>query len=354
VQVPRAALPARTEFAVVGAGFAGLAAAAALARAGGDVHVFEASSVGDGASGRSGGLALEDTAMGKLEGVEGCLDALRDAVRDYAIECHLDLRGCFEVRHRDPSDGASSPGSGWPDVADGELVVARRVPGGGVDAGALVAGLARAALAAGATIHEHARVDAWEAGPPIRLRTREASVEAARVLLAVDALPPALLRPAGFRAALTLALATEPLPAATLEAVGLGATPFYTVDLPYLWGRATRDGRLVIGSGLAFDPDGELERVSVERDDVAEMFARVERRLRGLHPALAEVAVTHRWGGPIGFRAGAAPILAEVAPGVIAAGAYAGHGVALSVRVGGLASRWLRGDGAPPAWGADR
>ena len=42
----------------------------------------------------------------------------------------------------------------------------------------------------------------------------------------------------------------QPLPPATLEEVGLGATPFYTVDLPYLWGRATRAGRLVIGAGL--------------------------------------------------------------------------------------------------------
>jgi hypothetical protein len=37
---------------------------------------------------------------------------------------------------------------------------------------------------------------------------------------------------------------------------------------------------------------------------------------------------------------------------VLAAGAYAGHGVALSLRIGALAAKWLREGGALPRWGA--
>ena len=350
IRVPRSPLPARVELAIVGAGFAGLSAALALAGEGARVHVFEAGRLGDGASGRSGGIALEGTAQGPRKGVEHCLDALADLVRRHAIECDLALGGCWEVRHAAPGEAIGDRPS-WPDEGAGALVVDGHVPGGSLDPGALVAGLAAAALRAGVVLREDSRVEACAPGAPHRLRIEGSWVEAQQVLLAIDALPPALVRLPGLRPALTLALSTEPLPPAALAEIGLGATPFYTIDLPYLWGRATRDGRLVIGAGLAFDTEGDLERIAVARADVREMFARIEQRLRGLHPALARVRVAHRWGGPISFRSGP-PVLAELAKGLLAAGAYAGHGVALSLRAGQLAADHLLGKGAPPSWGA--
>jgi gamma-glutamylputrescine oxidase len=350
VAVPRTALPAQVEFAVVGAGFAGLSAALALAREGAPVHVFEAGRLGDGASGRTGGIALEGTADGPREGVERCLEGLTQLVRSHAIECDLALGGCWELRHA-PAAVAVAERPSWPDLGAGALVVDKQVPGGSLDPGALVAGLAAAAQRAGVVLREGSRVEACEPGAPHRLRIEGSRVLAQHVLLAIDALPPALLRLEGLRPALTLALATEALPLAVLAEVGLGATPFYTVDLPYLWGRATRDGRLVMGSGLAFDPEGDLERISVARADVREMFARMERRVRGLHPALARVGIARRWGGPIAFRTGP-PVLAELAKGLLAAGAYAGHGVALALRTGQLAADHLLGRGALPRWGS--
>jgi glycine/D-amino acid oxidase-like deaminating enzyme len=347
--IPRAALPARVEIAVVGAGFTGLSAAAILARAGAEVHVLEASTLGDGASGRSGGLALEGTAFGALPGVERCLDALREQVRAHGIRCDLALDGCWEVRHAAPGE-APDPERSWPDAGATPLLLEARVPGGSLDPGALVAGLAAAALEAGAAIHERTAVSRCEPGPTHALYTEGRHVQADRVFLAVDALPPSLVRIPGVRPALTLALATEPLPESLLEEIGLGRTPFYTTDLPYLWGRATRAGRLVIGAGLAFDDDGDLERVSVARGDVRESFARLEPRIRGLHPALARVEITHRWGGPISFRP-RVPVLAELAPGLVAAGAYAGHGVALSLRSAELAAARLLGGASLPDWG---
>jgi glycine/D-amino acid oxidase-like deaminating enzyme len=348
--VPPAPLPGRVDAAVIGAGFAGLSAALALARGGASVHIFEAARLGDGASGRTGGIALEGTATGPRPGAEHCLEHLRETCRAYAIECRLETPGCLEVRHA--AEPPRPPERAWPDGGEGWLVAAAEVPGGSLDPGALVAGLARAALGAGAALHERAPVGAWEPGPPLRLRVRDTEVEAGGVLLAADALPPALLPPRSVRAALTLALATEPLARSALEEIGLGLVPFYTVDLPYLWGRATHEGRLVVGAGLAYDEGGDLERVSVDRTDVQQAFARLERRVRGLHPRLAGVRITHRWGGPIAFRAGAVPVLAEIAPRMLVAGAYAGHGVALSLRAGALAAARLLGGDPLPAWGA--
>lgn len=227
----------------------------------------------------------------------------------------------------------------------------RDEPGGALDPGELVAGLATAAMRAGVIVHEHASVDALEGGAPAHLRVGARSITADRVVLAVNGFLPAFLPRAGIRPALTLALATAPLAQETIAAIGLGATPFYTADLPYLWGRATRAGRLVIGAGLAFDADDRVERVAIGRDDVRESFERIATRIRGLHPLLADVAITHRWGGPIAFRGEGEPLLDVIAPGVLAIGACAGHGVALSAAVAEIAARWVHEGQAPPAWG---
>ena len=85
---PAAPLPPRCDVAVVGGGFTGLSAAYHLARRGARVVLLEASALGAGASGRTGGIVLEGTAAGPLEGVEHCLDAKPGVtVSPEAIEC---------------------------------------------------------------------------------------------------------------------------------------------------------------------------------------------------------------------------------------------------------------------------
>jgi gamma-glutamylputrescine oxidase len=347
--VPRAPLPEHADVAVVGAGFTGLATALRCARPGAAVHVFEADALGSGASGRSGGIALEGTAIGALAGADACLAALAELAAQHGIDCDLELGGCWTIRH---VRGAEPPAPRWPDADGSWIVLDEREPGGALDPGKLVAGLARAALRAGVALHERAPLEAIEPGAPVRLRVGGRALTAERAVLATNAFLPGFLPGAGIRPALTLAIATAPLARGVLEGVGLGAQPFYTLDLPYLWGRATREGRLVIGAGLAFDPADRVERVAIGRDDVRAALDRVVARVRGLHPGLARVAVTHAWGGPIAFRGEGAPVLAEIAPGVLAAGACAGHGVALSATLAEIASRWVReGSGALPAWG---
>lgn len=348
---PPAAPPARCDVVVVGAGFTGLSAALHLARRGVRVAVLEAANVGAGASGSTGGIPLEGTAMGPLPGVTHCLDALSQVVAEHAIDCDLRLDGCWELRHGAGADVTPL----W--IDDGEpLGIEATVAGGTVDPAALVGGLARAAVAAGATVCEGARVLGVDAGAPGALVLGGGRrIVADRIVLAMNAFTPALAPAgAGFASLLTLGLCTAPLPPAVHAEIGLGAgLPFYTSDLPYLWGRATRDGRLILGAGLVSIPPAEPDRVAIDDPEVSAAFTRLETRIRGFHPALAPVTVTHRWGGPIAFRPSRLPLLGlhPDLPNVIVTGACAGHGIALGIRVGQLVTEALVDGAGLPDWG---
>ena len=341
-------VPRRCDVAVVGAGFTGLSTALALARAGLDVRVLEARRVGAGASGRTGGIALEGTAVGPLPGVDRCLDTLARVVDREGIACDLRRQGCLELRH---AEGAAL----WRD-GDHGLRVAEKVDGGTLDPGALVEGLARAALRAGARLHEGAPVRSIEGGAVVRLRVGEGVLEADHAVIAVNASTPQIVSLSeAIHPALTLALCTGPLNGDTIDAIGLaGGQPFYTLDLPYLWGRLLADGRAILGAGLLFDETGDLCRLRLRDPEALEAFARLEARVWGLHPALAGVHFTLRWGGPIAFVSGRAPLLGRLPgnPRVIVAGAYAGHGIALGVRAGEIAAAAILNGSRLPAWGS--
>ena len=79
------------DVAIAGAGFTGLATAHYVRQLCPDlrVAVFEAQQVGNGASGRTGGLVLEDTAVGPLPGVGNCIATLQELVHTQGIQCDL-------------------------------------------------------------------------------------------------------------------------------------------------------------------------------------------------------------------------------------------------------------------------
>jgi glycine/D-amino acid oxidase-like deaminating enzyme len=126
------------------------------------------------------------------------------------------------------------------------------------------------------------------------------------------------------------------------------------VDFPYLWGRVCRDNSIVWGAGLvgAADPV-HVEQIDIAAEEPSRMFASLERRIRLLRPGLEKLEFTHRWGGPILFRDGWEPIFdrhPESDNGVVL-GAYAGHGVALSVYLGTWSAEILLGRRDLPEWG---
>jgi glycine/D-amino acid oxidase-like deaminating enzyme len=336
---PRGPLPARADAAIVGAGLTGLSAAYHLRRARPDwtVAVFEAQTVGAGASGRTGGIVLDDTAAGPVPEFARCLDFAAELVAREKIDCAWNTPGCWEIAH-DLSLGKAP--LDWNDQG-APLRVSRTLRGGTAEPGRLVAGLARAALAAGAVIHERCPVASLDFGPPPRLQLAGATIAAEWIVLATNGYFTQVseIEEQGV-ALLALALATEPLEESALKAAGLAARiPFYTGDLPYLWGRLTSDNRLVAGAGLVAAAAGGVTRTSIhEASDAPKLFQELEGRIAGLHPALARVRFTHRWAGPIVITDDWRPVLRRHSrsPRVLVAGGYSGHGVAQSIRMGAL------------------
>ena len=388
-----APLPEHVDFAIVGGGFAGLSAAAWLAKLAPKkkVLVLEAERVGNGASGRTGGMALSQSAAGDLPGLGNVLLGYAKIMRELGIDAELELPGVWEVSRHDKSmEGEkvrplqNSP-IDWQD--SGRVRAVDKVPGGTVNPGKVVSGLATAATEAGAQIVENAEVVRAEFSDPVRLLVerkvkgilQKTLVTAKRVLLATNAgsreLAGAIYSSKAFsEPRLTFAIATAPLSKKQIAALGMkSGCPFYSVDLPYLWGRMLTDGGMIFGSGLvpAFGKWlredamraksvkssvtklwSGLERFSVDRGEPAARLRSLEKRVRLLHPAMKTIRVTHRWAGPILTTKNFIPTFRRhpESKNVVVLGGFSGHGVALSVYLGHQAAQHFMGKCKLPRW----
>lgn len=297
---------------------------------------------------RTGGLVLEGTAEGIRPDVDDCIPFLERLVGDQQIDCGLELPGCWLIAHGDDS-GTALP---WRD--DNRVIhVADTVSGGVVNPLALVRGLARIADKAGARLYENVPVTKITI-EPLTVTIEGVTLNPRKIIVATNAWLGALLPSlrVGIRSCLTFAITTGPLSDATRSAIGLDGHPFYTIDQPYLWGRPLYDGGLLIGGGLVFGPPEQLEEIGANNSEVRAVFERIERRVRGLNLALADVTIAARWGGPIAITSDYLPLIGALAENsdVIVAGGYTGHGVTLGVKAGAMIADAIV-DGKPlPSW----
>jgi len=347
-------LPRDVDIAIIGGGFTGLAAGAWLRRLAPEkiVAVFEANRLGSGASGRTGGIALGETAADDLPGLGDVLGGFAHILRELEVDCQFTLSGVWEIARR---EGRLDSPLVWKD--SGTLRVANEVPGGTVEPGMLLNGLARAAQHVGVVLCEHAPVETIRFDDPLELELPRASVRARQMLFAANAQSLELSGlQAHARAKFTLAVATEPLKSEELEATGLGQRkPFYTLDLPYLWGRVLANTGVVFGGGLVDIEDSrQLAAINVSSGEAAKRLRSLEQRVRGLHPALRSVKFTHRWGGSILFGNAFRPFFGRHprSRSALVLGAYSGQGVTLSVYLGCWAAEVLLGRKELPSWGA--
>jgi glycine/D-amino acid oxidase-like deaminating enzyme len=126
----------------------------------------------------------------------------------------------------------------------------------------------------------------------------------------------------------SLVVATEPLPDATWERIGLRERETFT-DHRHLviYGQRTADGRLAFGGRGA--PYHFGSRVRPEHDRDPATFDALRRVLVELLPAVREAALTHTWGGPLGVaRDWCASVGLDRRTGLAWAGGYVGDGVA--------------------------
>jgi glycine/D-amino acid oxidase-like deaminating enzyme len=345
-------LPSEVDFAIVGGGFSGLSAAARLRQVQLDktTALFEADCVGAGSSGHTGGMTLAESAAGDLPGLGDVLEGFAEILKELRIECDFNLPGVWELGRKNVKN--DSPVS-WSD--SGTLGVVNEVPGGSVDPGKLVSGLAQSAQRLGVAIFENARVENISHQHPLELEVAGQRVRAGQVLIATNAESLDLSDLSGVaEPKFTLALATEHLKNAQLNDLGLSThNPFYTVDMPYLWGRPLYRNHVIFGSGLVhLEHWSELLNLNIASGEAAGLMRLLESRVRSLHPALKNIQFTNRWGGPILITDEMTPVFKHhlKSKNIIVLGGYSGHGVALSVYLGRWAADVLAGKRKLPLW----
>ena len=129
------------------------------------VVLLEAAQIGSGASGRTGGMVLSESAAGDLSGLGDVLAGLKKILKQLRVNSELSLHGAWEIARSDEAEKSDygHPLRGpspidWQD--SGNLHVVNVVPGGTLDPGKQVSELARAAVRLGAVVAENCEVSA--------------------------------------------------------------------------------------------------------------------------------------------------------------------------------------------------
>ena len=366
-------LPSRVHTVVVGAGYAGLAAARTLARAGRTVLVLEKGSLGWGAHARNGGMAIPELKhgpatllrrYGELGGrlhaeVNEAFDHLEELIEADGIACDYERTGQLYLAHtprlvphlRELAEEHAAAGEPVRFVPRSELpaeigsdafhggVVFDRT--GGLHPAKLHAGLAGLALDAGAQVVDRCaatRLD--DVGHAHWVHTERGVVEADHVIVATNAYADGLLPELARRVVPigSFIVATEPLPDHVLDAVSPRRRMFVdTKNLLFYW-RTTPDGRVLFGG-----------RRSLAHASVADAADYLTAALRRLHPQVADAAITHRWGGHVAVTLDRMPHVGRIRRAWYATGCN-GSGVALNTWLGHRLARTVLGEAPPPAF----
>ena len=357
---------------VIGGGFAGLSTALHLAERGQSVVLLEQSRLGWGASGRNGGQAHVGMRREQdwLERTVGRDDARH--LWDLALDARAHLDTLCQ-RHRIDCDFRAgllhadhktryTPGTrrhiehmrevyGYHDIrfVDREevrtLVASPGYYSGSLDArgGHLhplkyALGLARAAQAAGARLHEDSEVVAVrrEAGS-WQVQTRRGAVRAERVVLACNGYLRGLSREveAHVMPINNFIAVTEPLGAERAQGLIRGGLAVADSRFVVNYFRMTPDHRLLFGGG-------ENYRYGFPRD----IRAFVRKYVLQVFPQLADVRFDYGWGGTLAITPSRMPYIREVEPDFFNLSGFSGLGVLLAPYAGKIVADALAGERA--------
>ncbi|SEH88509.1 NAD(P)/FAD-dependent oxidoreductase [Paracoccus alkenifer] len=374
-QTPPLASDADADAVVIGAGFTGLSAALELARAGQKVLLLEAQAVGWGASGRNNGqviptlTAAEPRAMVARWGAAGerfvrlvgdSADTLFDIARREGIEAEAEAEqtGWFQPAH--------SPGrvklsrarvEAWQHYGFPARLLDRQETtallgtdfwyggmlnptGGHVNPLGLARGLARAAAAHGAVIHEDTPVAGWSReGDAWVVRTVSGhKVRARHMILATNAytgeLVPRLARKLAHTIVPVLSwqMSTDPIPDDLRAGIlpGRQAVSDTRGDLRFF--RYDARNRLITGGAV------------MGRRDMARRVAdKAARSLAEAYPQLGTPRMSHVWSGYIGMTWDRFPRIHQLGPDAWTWIGCNGRGVALGVALGREMARAVSG-----------
>lgn len=346
---------------VIGAGITGLVSALSLAEKGYRVAVVEASEIGHGASGRSGGQAIfgwavEQSKLERLVGrdeafqlwqiaLEG-LDKTKQRIRDYGIDCdwrdgmvHLATKPTQdrvlqnEYHHLVERYGYTSL-EFWDYERVREQIASSCYTSGMYDSNSghlhplnYTLGLAQAALRAGATIYTHSPVIEFTPGTLNRVTTLQGEIKAEHVIIAgngylhgVSEQLNRYIMPVG-----TFIGATEPLTEMRCESLIKQQIAVCDINMALDYYRFSRDHRLLFGG-----------KVSYSRRVPRNLKESMRLKMLKVFPQLGDVAMDYAWGGWLGVTSNRAPHFGRLHSNVYFAQGYSGHGMVVGAMAGEL------------------
>ena len=348
------------DVAIVGGGFTGLQAAYNLAKNGVRVVLVEAYRFGDGASGRNGGQlgtgqrwwpeevesslgyerskALFDMAenakrhllgFAETHGIDidyspGQLSVCHKKSMEKYYRANAEIAASrYDYRHISFMDGketAERLGSNH------YLFGVRDTGTGHIQPMKLLVGLAKQAHAAGAAIHEGTKaLKIDRQGGRIVIETDHGTIRADRALIACNAYI-GNLEPITANHVMPIRSfigATRPLD--DFPDIIPGGESVADSRFVVRYFRRLKNGRLLFGGREAYTADNPRDISDHIRRQIAEIY-----------PNLADIEMTHAWGGSVGITLPREPFVREVMPGVTSIGGYSGHGVMLSNYCGKL------------------
>lgn len=357
---------ARADVCIVGAGYTGLSAALHLAERGFGVVVLEAHRVGFGASGRNGGqvgsgqrldqeelerMAGKTAARAMWDMAEEAKALVADLITRHAmpVSLHPGVAHACEsaagLRHAHHQAGKLHRDYGYDrvEVLDRDafraIVGSYSFQGGAIDHGAghlhplnFAIGLAQAAAAAGARIHETSEVLDLVPGAKPVLRTAQGQITCDHVILAgngyLGGLAPKVS--AHVMPINNFIIATEPLGEMAGSVLSRNIAVADSKFVVNYW-RLSDDNRLLFGGGESYGyrfPD---------------ILKTVTKPMLKIYPQLTGTRIDFAWGGTLAITMNRMPAWMRVAPNILAASSCSGHGVALSTLSGKVLAETVAG-----------
>ncbi|WP_439287363.1 NAD(P)/FAD-dependent oxidoreductase [Lonepinella sp. BR2357] len=355
---------------VIGAGLCGLSTALELAEQDKKVIVLEGARIGFGASGRSGGQAINGFEDGIDEYIEQfgfeqakslwemsleAIDIIDERVNKYQISCDWKKGyATLALNHRRMDDliaieKASRETFGYPHMQLWDKHQLQQHLGSDIYVGGLFdsnsghlhplnycLGLAKACLDLSVQIFEQSPVlDMQTQGNQVVLTTDKAQVSAQHVVLATNAYIanlPKSIHHGTARKILpveSFIIATEPLDQATADSLINNGMSVCDNNLLLDYYRLSTDNRLLFGS----DSSSNKDMVQVMRKNMLHVF-----------PQLEQTKIDYGWGGPIDMTLNSQPYFGRITPNVYFAYGYSGHGIALTGLAGRIIAESILGD----------
>ena len=350
---------ARAQIVVIGAGLTGLSAALHLSEAGHDVVVLDAHEPGWGASGRNGGQinpglkTTPEQVMQDFGPERGAVLAQRawaapdlvfDLIARHAIACDAvrggTIRAATASGHMAPLEALARQcvalGNQAECLTKEEIaqrsgtslyhggMIDRR--GGQLDPLAYTRGLARAAMSAGARLHDRSVVSSIRrSGEGWRVLTPGGTVRAQQIILATNAYSGPLLDELrrSIVPVYSAIVASAPLPPHLRAKILPQRESLYELGEITTYYRVDAEGRLLMGGR------------SASRDlEGAEAFPYLIARARSLWPELETLEWEAGWNGQLALTLDHYPHLHRPEPGLTACLGYNGRGVAMATLMG--------------------